>query len=182
MYISDEFKINLIKSLPKLRRVGRGILLKYGLNPDQCDDYVQDTVCVALSRADKYEEGTNMVGWLLTIFTNCALNQVKRERTRRSYLSMQEKLVENDFQQPTQSDNLRFEEITEVFDSLPKEMRTILNLVCFQGRSYKETAELLGTNVGTIKSRASRAKQEFAKAMRQKEKKAEVQACIGPRI
>ncbi len=44
---------------------------------------------------------------------------------------------------------------------LPAEQRTVLMLVCVDGLSYKEAAEVLGIPVGTIMSRLSRARHDL---------------------
>lgn len=44
---------------------------------------------------------------------------------------------------------------------LQTDQRTVLMLVCVDGLSYKEAAEVLGIPVGTIMSRLSRARQDL---------------------
>ena len=41
---------------------------------------------------------------------------------------------------------------------LPAEQREVLLLVCLEGLSYQETADLVGTPIGTVMSRLSRAR------------------------
>jgi DNA-directed RNA polymerase specialized sigma24 family protein len=45
--------------------------------------------------------------------------------------------------------------------SLSVEHRTVLTLVCVDGLSYRETAEVLGIPIGTVMSRLSRARHEL---------------------
>lgn len=46
---------------------------------------------------------------------------------------------------------------------LPEEQRSVLTLVCIDGLSYKETAQILGICVGTVMSRVSRGRLALAK-------------------
>ena len=52
--------------------------------------------------------------------------------------------------------------VRRLLDGLPAEQRTVLLLVCVDGLSYREAAEVLGTPVGTVMSRLSRGRQELA--------------------
>src|ERR1700675_4082093 len=51
--------------------------------------------------------------------------------------------------------------VRRAMSQLPEDQRTVLILVCVDGLSYKEAAEVLGIPVGTIMSRLSRARQDL---------------------
>lgn len=48
--------------------------------------------------------------------------------------------------------------IKEAIENLPEQFRIVVVLRELQGLSYEEIAELTGTNIGTVKSRLSRAR------------------------
>jgi RNA polymerase sigma-70 factor (ECF subfamily) len=44
---------------------------------------------------------------------------------------------------------------------LPEEQRVLIGLVCIDGLSYKEAADITGTPIGTVMSRLARARREL---------------------
>ena len=52
-----------------------------------------------------------------------------------------------------------FERLDAGLAALPEEQRLVFVLVEMQGLSYRDAAEIVGSNVGTVKSRLSRAKE-----------------------
>ena len=44
---------------------------------------------------------------------------------------------------------------------LPEDQRVLIGLVCIDGYSYKEAADITGTPIGTIMSRLARARREL---------------------
>jgi RNA polymerase sigma-70 factor (ECF subfamily) len=44
---------------------------------------------------------------------------------------------------------------------LPEEQRVLIGLVCIDGHSYKEAADITGTPIGTVMSRLARARREL---------------------
>src|SRR6185312_8031464 len=59
-----------------------------------------------------------------------------------------------------------FEGLDAGLAALPEEQRLVFVLIELQGLSYREAAEIAGTNVGTVKSRLSRAKEWLREALR----------------
>ena len=57
---------------------------------------------------------------------------------------------------PNQEDRLRCGDISDALDKLPNDQREIVLLVCLEGLSYEEVAEILGIPVGTVRSRLHR--------------------------
>ncbi len=54
---------------------------------------------------------------------------------------------------------LALEEVDAALELLPSEQRAVIALVCIEGISYKEAAEITGVPIGTIMSRLARARQ-----------------------
>jgi RNA polymerase sigma-70 factor, ECF subfamily len=52
-------------------------------------------------------------------------------------------------------------QVRQTLNELPATLRSVLVLVCADGLSYKETAEILGIPVGTVMSRMHRARLEL---------------------
>jgi RNA polymerase sigma-70 factor (ECF subfamily) len=56
----------------------------------------------------------------------------------------------------TLDDHLRLHEVHEALQQLSEEQRSALMLVCVEGFSYKEAAEVLDVPIGTVTSRLVR--------------------------
>lgn len=56
--------------------------------------------------------------------------------------------------------------VAQVFAALPEGQRTVLTLVVLEGFSYKDAAETLGVQVGTVMSRLARARAAIAANLR----------------
>jgi len=54
---------------------------------------------------------------------------------------------------------LTLEEVDAAMGRLPAEQRAVIALVCIEGVSYKEAADITGVPIGTIMSRLARARQ-----------------------
>jgi RNA polymerase sigma-70 factor (ECF subfamily) len=63
---------------------------------------------------------------------------------------------------PDQHSHLDFEDFRAALAKLPRDQREALLLVGAQGLSYEEAAEVCNVAVGTVKSRANRARSRVA--------------------
>jgi RNA polymerase sigma-70 factor (ECF subfamily) len=53
---------------------------------DDTKDLVQDTILKAYRYQDKFQEGTNLRGWLYTILKNSFINNYRRDMKRNTFL------------------------------------------------------------------------------------------------
>ncbi len=107
--------------------------------------------------------------WLYRIARN-TVTDVLRSRGRRPCGSLEE-LNEKGWEPPDPSDasdpfaELRKSErrrlLNEAMEQLSEPHREVLRLYAFAGESYESIAALLGIEIGTVKSRISRAKKEL---------------------
>jgi RNA polymerase sigma-70 factor (ECF subfamily) len=56
---------------------------------------------------------------------------------------------------------LTLEAVLEAMTDLSPEQQVLVALVCIDGASYKEAAEITGTPIGTVMSRLARARREL---------------------
>ncbi|MEO0944322.1 MAG: RNA polymerase sigma factor [Pseudomonadota bacterium] len=132
-------------------------------NQTLADDVVQDAVIKAWTNFDKFRPGTNLRAWLFTILRNTFYS------LRRKHKNEVED-VDGDFAdalaiKPDHDGRLQMRDFLEEFQKLPVDQREALMLVGASGFSYDEAAEMCGVPVGTIKSRANRARQQLAKRL-----------------
>ncbi len=120
-------------------------------------------------RAIRHFRGGSFKAWLLRIVTNACYDQL-RARQRRPTASLDAMLLNPDQPAPgleraTAESPHEVAERHELgaliqrgLDTLPYEQRVTLVLIDIEGLSYEEAANVLATNLGTIKSRLSRAR------------------------
>lgn len=143
---------DVLTFMPALRALSR-ILCE-----SSCDaeDLVQDALLKAIEHIDQYQQGTNMRAWLFKImrnrfYSNCRVNA--RERT--GGLDCVSATPQVD---PTQEWYLRTQEMRAALQALPDHYRDAIILVGVLGESYLDAADILECDLGTVKSRVSRAR------------------------
>ena len=125
-------------------------------NPSSADDLVQETIVKAWTNIDKFSVGTNMRAWLFTILRNTFYSE---RRKRRREVSDPDGLHAATLSvRPDHDGKLALRDFRVAFDQLTPEHREVLTLVGALGFSYEEAAATIGVAVGTVKSRASRAR------------------------
>ncbi len=132
------------------------------------EDATQDAFVSAYKHIRAYRGGS-FKAWLLRIVTNACYDQL-RVRQRRPTTSLDAMLVDSDNPAPgadraVPESPQDFAERQELGDAiqrglvtLPPDQRVTLVLVDIEGFSYDEVAEATGANLGTVKSRLSRAR------------------------
>lgn len=161
--MSVSFKQQLVEAIPMLRGFARSI----SGNHDRADDLVQETLAKAIANRDKFKMGTNLHAWLVTILRNQYYSEGRRRWREVSDAegTHAARLVE----QPAHGARLELLEFMAALQVLPDDQREALILVGASGLSYEDAAEVLGTRVGTVKSRVSRARTRLEQLLAGKE-------------
>jgi RNA polymerase sigma-70 factor (ECF subfamily) len=154
--VDQAFVDELMGSLKSLRAYA--ISLTRDLH--RAEDLVQETVLKAISKQEKFEAGTNLQAWLMTILRNLFFSA--RRKTQREVEDTDGAHAAGMISIPDQEDRLAVQDLHTALAKLPREQREALLLVSAEGLSYEEAAEALATKVGTIKSRVNRARTRLA--------------------
>ena len=149
----------LITHLPALR----SFALSLTRNRSTADDMVQDAVVSAWSKFDTYKPGTNMRAWLFTILRNNYYSS--RRKLNREVADTDGHFAAALSVKPDHDGRLQLTDFHRAFQQLPDEQREALILVGASGFSYEEAAETCGVAVGTVKSRAARARAKLAEML-----------------
>lgn len=131
---------------------------------DSAADVTQDAFLSAYRHLDQFKGGS-FRSWLLRIVTNASYD-VLRARSRRQTSSLDELIDETAFDVADGGElpemlALRqelFAAIREGLKTIPVDQRAALVLFDVHGLTYEEVAVALSTNLGTVKSRLSRAR------------------------
>ena len=150
--VANEFRDDLLRALPALRTFA----LSLTGDVTRADDLVQETFARAWTKWHHFTPGTNFTAWLFTILRNQLYSEIrKRKREVEDGEGLQAgKLTAL----ADQEDAITLKAVWERIGGLPAVQRQALLLVGAEGRTYEEAATLLGCQVGTVKSRVSRAR------------------------
>ena len=150
--------------MPRLRRFGLALT---GTAAD-ADDLVQSACERVLRRGDQLRDQARVDAWIYGIMRHLWIDEVRTRRVRRhDDLQTAGDVAGADGEQLAEQ-RMTLDAVRRVLGSMPPEQRSVLLLVCVDGLSYKEAAEVLGTPIGTVMSRLSRGRQElFARLGRQ---------------
>ena len=153
------FKDELIAEITNLR----AFAISLSGSASLADDLVQETLLRAWSKSDKFQPGTSLRAWLFTILRNIYYSNY-RKRAREVQDSdgayARRLVVMGD-----QESHLDLEDFRKALNKLPAEQREVLTLVGASGLSYEEAAQICDVEIGTIKSRLSRARSKLVELL-----------------
>lgn len=140
-----------------------GAMLQIVGSHDEAEDVVQDTFVQAYIKLDSFQGNSQFYTWLYRIAFNNALSRGRRKRQQLSLEQSREASGSDPMDHTEGPDEplLRSERIEQVhaaLELLSEEHRIILILREMQDTSYEELAQILGINIGTVRSRLSRAR------------------------
>ena len=160
------------------------VALRLTRNTSDAEDLVQETYLKAFRFFAKFQSGTNCKAWLLKILTNLFNNKYRqriKEPPQVSYDEIEEdflysRLLKGTLEPNENPEQILFSQIVEddvkkVMDNLPQEFRMVVILSFIEDCSYKEIAEIMDTNIGTVKSRLHRGRTMLQKALYEYAKK-----------
>lgn len=124
------------------------------------EDLAQEALIRAFERRSSLRETGRMRGWLLATMRNLHLNKIRDEKPHLLVLgetSGTPAEPRGDLERELQ-DRVLSDELLLALRELPSEQSEALWLRAVEGLSYEEVAEAMGTPVGTVRSRLSRAR------------------------
>lgn len=138
------------------------------------EDLVQETFIRVYRHLHRFDQSKKFSTWIYTIASNLAKNEL-RNRSRNPLVLFQtiKKNWDAD-QRPLEwedntykpDDLFRKRHLKQMVETavseLPDHHRTVFILREMEGKTYEEIAEITGCNLGTVKSRLNRARNNFA--------------------
>jgi len=145
------------------------IALRMSGNPDEAQDLAQEAFVRAYRSFDSYRRGTSFDKWLYKIVTNLYIDEVRRRRRRPYVESLDERItmsggdeIEREIADVSHSPETVYDRehldmcIQSALAELPPEFRMAVILCDIEGFSYEEIAQIMGTSIGTVRSRIHR--------------------------
>jgi RNA polymerase sigma-70 factor (ECF subfamily) len=152
----------IIALLPRLRRFCEGL----AGSPHDGDDLMQATVERALSRAHQFDEDTRLDSWMYRIAQNLHIDRGRSMKRRGTSVDLEhaEELTGDDGRQITEARS-DLAAAQAVLQALPEDQRATFLLVVVEGLSYREAADAMEVQIGTVMSRIARARQRIAEEL-----------------
>lgn len=156
--------------------------LRLTANEADAEDLVQRTCVKALENASRYQEKGRLRSWLFRIEHRIWLNVLRSRQIRsagsfntgaalatqpHSNTDMEYERAVNveTVDENSPESNLQLHQIYLQVESLPDAQRLVVLLVCVEGFTYSETADVLEIPIGTVMSRLARARMTLGNAM-----------------
>jgi RNA polymerase sigma-70 factor, ECF subfamily len=141
---------------------------------ERAQDLVQETFVRVYRHIERFDVSKKFSTWIYTIASNLAKNEL-RNRSRNPLVLFQtikknwdadHRPLEWEDHQYKPDDLFRKrhlkEKVDEAVKQLPEHHRIVFVLRELEGKTYEEIAEITGCNLGTVKSRLNRARNNFA--------------------
>lgn len=136
---------------------------------DVAEDAAQEAFIIAYRKLNTYRGGS-FKAWLLRIVTNLCYDELRRRKRRPTTplepVDQDDEEIESPrwLSDPGESPEAAAERaelgraLQGCLNDLPEDFKAIVTLVDIQGMDYAEAAEVIGTPLGTVKSRLARAR------------------------
>ena len=141
---------------------------------ERAEDLVQETFIRVYRHLHRFDQSKKFSTWIYTISSNLAKNEL-RNRSRNPLVLFQTLMKNRDAdQRPLEWEDNTYRpddlfrkrhlksQVDAAVDQLPEHHRTVFILREMEGKTYEEIAEITSTNLGTVKSRLNRARNNFA--------------------
>lgn len=144
------------------------VLVRYGAQPKDYDDIVQEAWIKTYNAASKYDPNKSAMlsSWIYTILKNTVADY----RRKRSYHSLDEFFEDTNYE-PSVDPIPAFDEIDDlrttfkiIMNRLPMKHRTIIRDRFFKGKSYLQISQELGVKESTVRGKFHEAMNAFKDA------------------
>lgn len=161
--MSDQSRLadQITSHIPALRTFAR----RFERSEVDADDLVQETILKALSHLDQFQEGTRLKSWLFTILRNTFITSYQRRKREGVSMLMDTGAFDIPVRS-TQMTSLHAQDVEVAVRHLSPTHRMAIELVA-AGSSYEEIAEICSCEIGTVKSRISRARAHLLELLKE---------------
>ena len=156
----------LLRETPRLGKFACKLTTRY----DDAEDLLQAAILKALEKKHQFEAGTNLFSWISKIMFNMFVADY-RHQMRFDTRYDPDWYIEHEAVNPAPEAAADLATVSRAMESLSDDHREILILVCINGMQYAEVAEMLNIQIGTVRSRLSRARENLLAALRHRQEK-----------
>ena len=160
--VAEDLRNQIVGILPRLRRFA----LALTNSGDDADDLVQMACERAITRSAQWQPGTRLDSWMFRIIQNLRYDQA-RSRARQQAVLNESVWGDEGIRDGEREAHQRItlDAVRRAVAVLPEEQRAVILLVCVEGNSYRDAAEILGVPIGTVTSRLTRGRVSLARTL-----------------
>lgn len=143
-------------------------------NENIVEDLAQEVFIKIYKNLSKFNEESSLYTWIYRITMNTCIDQIKKEK-KFTYINTYVETDDGEIEVQIEDENqrvdtilenkIRQESIIKAIKSLPSEQRALIVLRDIRQFKYMEIAEMLDLNLGTVKSKISRARQSLKESL-----------------
>ena len=137
------------------------LALRITLNRVEAEDIVQDTLIKVWDRRFEWESIDSIEAFSLTVCRNLSLDRLRKKENTND--SLEDVKVAEPLSSSNPQDRMIQEDrvslVRQIIDSLPEKQRSCMQLRDFEGKSYKEIAQVLDITEEQVKVNIFRARQ-----------------------
>ncbi|HEX2963069.1 MAG: sigma-70 family RNA polymerase sigma factor [Ignavibacteria bacterium] len=153
----SSFRVLVLRHKDKVRNL---VFLTVG-NREMVDDISQDVFITVFNKLKSFRFESQFTTWLYRITVNKCKDQLRKQRIRSIFVPMKDTEEELGGMRHEAEYVDTTEIVQQAIQKLPEKLRVPLLMREIDGQSYKEIADSLGCEVGTIKSRIFRARESL---------------------
>lgn len=143
-----------------------GVCQRYCNNSEIARDLVHDGFIKVFTKISSFKGDSSLETWMTRIFINTCLSHLKKTENRQVFMDIDENIhsIKDDNENKDENEfavmikNMPVSKIFDYINSLPEKYKIILNMYSVDGFSHKQISETLGIQIGSSKSRLSRAR------------------------
>ncbi|MDX1383392.1 MAG: sigma-70 family RNA polymerase sigma factor [Thermoanaerobaculia bacterium] len=146
-----------------------GVALQFARDRARAEDLTQDVFLKLHQNLHKYRGDVSLVAWALRVSRNLCIDTYRRYRSEHSAHFLPSEILESI---PMPSDpSAAFErrevlaQVRMVLKEMDGSVALLIALRDFHGLSYLEISQLLGLEIGTVKSRLHRGRRELTRRL-----------------
>jgi len=152
-----------------------GAAMRLTRNPADAEDLLQETFLRAFNAFESFEPGTNLKAWLYRILMNTYISSYRKQKRSPQTVSSDEledfslyrHIIDDGGKTPETQvlESIPDDDVKRALEELPEQFRIAVLLADVEGFSYKEIADITGTEIGTVMSRLHRGRKALQKAL-----------------
>lgn len=149
-------------------------LLAFTKSQELAEDLTQKTFIRVWKKIETFRGDSSLFTWIYRIAINLAKNEFSSKQAKNQGITdnIDDTYDLESFVSSPESHAIEVESMQAVMDfiaSLPTDLREAISLREFNGKSYEEIAQIMGSPIGTVRSRIFRAREEILNFMKEEE-------------
>ena len=147
----------------------RNFAFKFTKDEDEANDLMQDTMMKAIRFIDKFEDGTNVKGWLYTIMRNTFINNYRKTSKKNGLITQSDEISSANLMHSASNNSgestFILGDIKGAISSLPRALQVPF-VRYVEGYKYEEIAVELNIPLGTVKTRIHEARKFLTRKLK----------------